>query len=89
MFLEILKKISDNYIKFCFHQSNYFLSLIILYLKICNIFIRQNSSFKSEILRMLERIQVNNIGGTSCVVHITSRNIIKLSMKRVNSYIEQ
>lgn len=89
MFLEILKKISDNYIKFCFHQSNYFLSLIILFLKICNIFIRQNSSFKSEILRMLERIQVNNIDGTSCVVHITSRNIIKLSMKRVNSYIEQ
>lgn len=69
------------------------LSLIYLF-EICNIFIKifpspKQSLFKSEILRMLERIQVDSLDGTSCVVYITSRNIIKLSMKQVNPYIEQ
>lgn len=38
---------------------------------------------------MLERIQTDSLDGTSCVVYITSRNIIKLSMKQVNPYMEQ
>lgn len=70
------------------------LSIINIFIEIYNILIKiflssKQSSFKSEILRMLERIQTDNLDGTSCVVYITSRNIIKLSMKQVNPYMEQ
>lgn len=70
------------------------LSIINIFIEIYNILIKiflssKQRSFKSEILRMLERIQTDNLDGTSCVVYITSRNIIKLSMKQVNPYMEQ
>lgn len=70
------------------------LSIINIFIEIYNILIKifllsKQSSFKSEILRMLERIQTDSLDGTSCVVYITSRNIIKLSMKQVNPYMEQ